>query len=219
MEMSPREFMDVCGTCAEVIPDGSQFCPRCGAVQPRHLDGSNSEPNGSAAPTEWAWCEIEWVRSFRGSEFQARPLTPGGDQNLKRSPLFRWRGLEPPSEGDADARQAHETLVRQLVAADWEPVGESGPWYAERFRRPAALPSQLVPHPVPAPVPQVVPPSPELVPTRAAPSPAAPSPLPAAAAEPVVHGAWARLGIIAITVFSVAVILFTLLVVAGAFRQ
>jgi hypothetical protein len=138
--------MDSCSSCGGQIPEGVRFCPHCGAEQ----QSKSLEPTGAAvenpastAPAkperalEWAWCEIEWVRSFRGSEFQARPLSPGLDGIPPRSSAFRWRADEPPSEINVDAREAHEELVRLLVTQGWEPAGTAGSWYAERFRRPA----------------------------------------------------------------------------------
>jgi hypothetical protein len=132
---------------------------------------------------EWVWCEIEWARSFRGSEFDARPLTPGAANSLPRSPSFRWREDDPPPETNADARRAHEELVRLLVAAGWEPVGNADPWYVEQFRRPVKLELAEVP-----------------VERTAAP--------------------WAaRIGIAAITLASLCVIIFALLVVFGSFGR
>jgi hypothetical protein len=90
---------------------------------------------GLGASTEWVWCEIEWTRSFRGSEFDARPLTPGAANSLPRSPTFQWRDDQPPPETHAPARVAHEELIRSLISAGWEPVGAADSWYAERFRR------------------------------------------------------------------------------------
>lgn len=226
----------VCGNCARGVPYGSQFCPHCGAAQ---RGDNGSAPVTSEPATEWAWCEIEWVRSFRGSEFQARPLTPEADQELVRSPMFGWRKLDPPPEADADAREAHEALVRHLVATDWEPVGENGPWYAERFRRPAFGPRQATvePEPIsaPAPVPPpesepisapapVPPPAPEhsldfdLAPMQL-PAPEARTPARAVPLEPVPKSPAVKLGIVVVTVVSIAIILFTLLVVAGFFRE
>src|SRR5437867_9526945 len=128
---------DTCSNCGGEVPEGAQFCPHCGAWQIRDGQPHRSEARETNAAAEWSWCEIEWVRSFRGSEFQARPLSPGSEQKLTRSPSFRWRRPEPPPETDAEAREAHEDLVSLLVAADWEPIGQGGSWYAERFRRPA----------------------------------------------------------------------------------
>src|SRR2546430_2481362 len=92
------EMSDICGNCGEKVPGGAQFCPHCGAWQIRDQESRASAAEAADPTTEWSWCEIEWVRSFRGSEFQARPLSPGSEQKLTRSPAFRWRRAEPPPE-------------------------------------------------------------------------------------------------------------------------
>jgi hypothetical protein len=132
---------------------------------------------------EWSWCEIEWVRSFRGSQFEARPLTPAAAADLPRSPLFRWREDRPPPETNADAREAHEALLQALVEAGWEPVADTGPWYGERFRLAAAGDE------------------PEVSYERAR-----------------VRWGAKRIGIAALTLGSLAVIVFALLVLLGSFR-
>jgi hypothetical protein len=174
--------MELCANCGGSVLEGARFCPHCGARQaeenpPRTVVTEEARPDH-----EWVWCEVEWARSFRGSEFDARPLTPGAVDSLPRSPTFRWREDHAPPDTNADARKAHEELVRSLVAAGWEPVGEADPWYGERFRRPATW------EPVEVPVERTATP-------RAA-----------------------RLGIAALTIASLVVIGFALLVLLGFFR-
>ena len=220
---------DICGNCGEKVPGGAQFCPHCGAWQIRDQEPRASAAEAADPTTEWSWCEIEWVRSFRGSEFQARPLSPGSEQKLTRSPAFRWRRAEPPPETDAEAREAHEALVSLLVAADWEPIGGAGPWYAERFRRPATVQRSLVPGDRPA-LPEV-PAKPPAIPDRTAlpkPSPAnAPTVTRASVEPPATPGVTvermktafpARLGIAVLTLISIAIIVFVVLVALGFFR-
>ena len=136
METTVMGVMDICANCGGSVPQHARFCPSCGAAQASDGPARAVATDVPDRPQKWSWCEIEWVRSFRGSEFEARPLDPDGDV-LERSPTFRWREKDPPPEGNADAREAHENLVQMLVGAGWEPVGEVAPWYAERFRRPA----------------------------------------------------------------------------------
>jgi hypothetical protein len=56
---------------------------------------------------------------------------------LARSPRFRWR-LPVSPDATRGAVAAHETLVRQLVAAGWQPCGGGSllNWYATQFRAP-----------------------------------------------------------------------------------
>jgi hypothetical protein len=176
--------METCAQCSGTVPERARFCPHCGAAQ-NHETAPQEVQVEAEVNAEWSWCEVEWVQSFRGSVFEARPLSPGAD-SVARSARFPWRGGGPPPETNAEARVAHEDLVHTLVAGGWEPVGETGPWYAERFRR---------------------------------------------ATEPSTHGvstdrsdersgvqAWARPAIAALTVVSLAVIGFALLVFLGFFR-
>jgi hypothetical protein len=136
---------------------------------------------------------------------------------------FGWRGVEPPSETDADAREAHEELVNLLVLAGWEPVGETGTWYAERFRRqesPEAAQAQ-------APIAErarreVSAREPETVLLEPEAAVLEPEPVPvereAGPVEGVRRPLPARVGIVVITVFSLLVVLFALLVFFGFFR-
>ena len=128
--------MELCANCGADLLEGAAFCPHCGVPRSEQIP-ARSVATEPALTHEWIWCEIEWTRSFRGSEFDARPITPGAANSLPRSPMFRWREDHPPPETNADARQAHEDLVGLLVTAGWEPVGSADPWYVERFRRPA----------------------------------------------------------------------------------
>lgn len=176
--MEQLEAMEPCASCSGNLPEGARFCPHCGA--PQAHEGLPQTAPEEAPATEWAWCEIEWVRSFRGSEFEARPLTPGADASA-RSPKFRWREERPPPETDAGARGAHEELVHALVAAGWEPVAEAGPWYGERFRRPAVSDTAEV------------------------------------SAERSTNRWPARVGLVALTLGSLAVIVFAVLVLLGFF--
>lgn len=180
--------MGPCASCGGDVPERARFCPHCGSPQ-THEDSGGITATEEAEPSpQWAWCEIEWIHSFRGSEFEARPLAPGTDA-LARSPRFRWRANEPPPETNADAREAHEELVHVLVSAGWEPVGDGGPWYGERFRRPAES--------------ETLEASPERADAR-----------PRSARAPV---PWARLGIVVLTLGSLAIIIFALLVLLGFF--
>jgi hypothetical protein len=179
--MEQLEAMEPCANCGRNVPEGARFCPHCAAPQ-AHPDLPQTAVPEEAPATEWAWCEIEWVRSFRGSVFEARPLTPEADASA-RSPMFRWREEQPPPETNAGARGAHEELVHALVAAGWEPVADAGPWYGEQFRRPAVTEAPEV--------------SVERSTTR-----------------------WpARFGIVALTLGSLAVIVFAVLVLLGFFVQ
>jgi zinc-ribbon domain len=224
-----------CSSCGEQIPAGVRFCEYCGTWQGRN----DSLRASQLATQEWAWREIEWVRSFRGSEFQARPLSPDPTAELTRSPLFRWREPSPPPETHAEARAAHEELVRLMVESDWEPVGSDGPWYAERFRRPFTPPPDTLPAARETGAELAVPgPSTDALPVTnvAPPAPANPEPPPvpevAAASAGSAHEPQlapmivieparpflARAGIALVTIVSVAIIIFALLVLAGHFR-
>jgi hypothetical protein len=97
-----------------------------------------SRPPGRSFPADApsVTCEIKWVRGKGRSEFQAIATTPGGAEALiARSPSFRRRLPVSPDATPA-AAAAHETLVRQLLAAGWQPCARGGlvKWYADRFR-------------------------------------------------------------------------------------
>ena len=175
--------MESCANCGADVLEGAPFCPHCGVPTGEQTPSPAVATEGAELTHDWIWCEIEWIRSFRGSEFDARPLTPGAANSLPRSPVFRWREDHPPPETNADARQAHEDLVGMLVTAGWEPVGSADPWYVERFRRPATR---------------------ELVQLRV---------------ERPGRSVAARLGIAALTLGSLAAIVFAMLVVLGYFGR
>jgi len=91
-------------------------------------------PFPAGAPT--ITCEIKWVRAKGRSEFQAIALGPDGAEALiARSPSFRWRLPVSPDATPA-AAAAHDTLVRQLLAARWQLSARGGllNWYGDRFR-------------------------------------------------------------------------------------
>ena len=83
-------------------------------------------------------CEIKWVRGRGDGEFQAiLPAPDGGQLVLAHSPRFPWRLPLVSPDATPRAAAAHETLVRQLLAAGWQPCGAGLlNWYAHRFRAP-----------------------------------------------------------------------------------
>ena len=89
-------------------------------------------------------CEIKWVRGRGDGEFQAiAPAPDGGQLVLARSPRFRWRLPLVSPDATPRAAAAHATLVRQLVAAGWQPCGIGLlNWYSHRFAAPQTFAAQ-----------------------------------------------------------------------------
>jgi hypothetical protein len=83
---------------------------------------------------DWELCEIDCWQGYLKSDFYAHRLGHESGPEIGRSPMFRWRGGAPPPR-EEKILAVHGTLVRRLLDAGWEPVGEPKPWYAQRFRR------------------------------------------------------------------------------------
>jgi hypothetical protein len=86
-------------------------------------------------PTE-EFCQIRVWRGYAKARFYAS-LDLGGEEEfaVAESRSFRFRGNGTPDDTEA-AHEAHQALVRKLVAKGWEPEGSGGSWYSTRFRRP-----------------------------------------------------------------------------------
>jgi uncharacterized protein len=119
-----------CFNCGGDLPEGARFCPSCGAP----VGETNALPLGSPTPNPGGWelCEIVCWRGYFKADFYARQV--GSDDEIERSPMFRWRHDDPPPR-EGKFLAAHERLVSRLVNDGWQPLGEARPWYAQRFRR------------------------------------------------------------------------------------
>ena len=80
-------------------------------------------------------CEIALWHGYTKSHFYARAV---GDDGVEiaygESPSFRSHTVQ---NGDPEAavREAHEELVRQLLADGWNVTGANGTWYSVRLSR------------------------------------------------------------------------------------
>jgi hypothetical protein len=95
---------------------------------------ANALPLRSPSPNTGSWelCEIACWRGYLKADFYARRV--GSDDEIARSPMFRWRGDDPPPR-EGKFLAAHEQLVSRLVNNGWQALGDARPWYAQRFRR------------------------------------------------------------------------------------
>ena len=79
-------------------------------------------------------CSIFGSRNGRFADFYALAAGAGGRQWIvRRSPWFEWLAGEPPAE----AYEAHDILVDELLRDGWRLVGVEGAWYRQRFERPS----------------------------------------------------------------------------------
>ncbi len=85
----------------------------------------------------WASCDITWRRSYLSCAFVAAARN-GDDEQVMRSPAFRWRnGNGVPAEAP-DAVASLAALEEALLGEGWERIDEPRDhWCALRFRRPA----------------------------------------------------------------------------------
>ena len=102
-------------------------------VPPPHPQETRPSPRQEEA---FDTCEIVWWRGIVKSQFFA-VVTSGTDdtERVAESPLFRWRGAEPP-EPIGEPLAAHRTLVAILEADGWARAGDGDEWYTLRYRRP-----------------------------------------------------------------------------------
>ena len=85
----------------------------------------------------WARCDITSQRSYASCAFVAVARN-GDDEEVMRSPAFRWRkGNEGPVEAP-DAVASLAALEEALLVEGWERIDDPrDQWYSLRFRRPA----------------------------------------------------------------------------------
>ena len=124
----------------QLLAAGWQPCGRAGVLhwyadRFQALASKPIEQLPAAAPP--VVCEIKWVKFKARSEFHAIARTPEGEALVARSPSFRW-WLPVSPDATPAAAAAHQTLVRQLLAAGWAPCDGGGllHWYGQRFRSP-----------------------------------------------------------------------------------
>jgi hypothetical protein len=81
------------------------------------------------------WCAIVLRRADRGGEFQVVALVDSGEWKV----VCRSETIKLSRSGEArhrgPARQAHDALTRQLLAAGWTAVGARGRWHDSTFVR------------------------------------------------------------------------------------
>jgi hypothetical protein len=139
-ELDRSTYMAICANCGFSVSNEMRYCPRCGT--PARGEGRGARRPGAeiavVAPeqSDDEYCQIDYWHGYVRSDFGARGLQAQGE--IARSPLFRWWRAEPPRP-EGNALEAYQLLVGRLREVGWTPVGNPHPWYAQRFRRPAAL--------------------------------------------------------------------------------
>jgi hypothetical protein len=114
-------------------------------AEPEEVAAPAAEPVPAEAEEEMApqeeLCEVRWWRGYVRSRFYAEVEAPEGYSILAESPMFRWRGQDPPAQ-EGEVAAAHDALVGELMRLGWV-IDEPGPddepalWYEIRLRRAA----------------------------------------------------------------------------------
>ncbi len=125
-----------CSNCGTQLPDEAMFCSKC---------GKSLKPTAQVGPTpeKWEICEIMLDKRNELAAgaiywFYASALGPNGEYSAGESPdvAIGSRFFNYPKNNDKKAITAHETLVKDLMAYNWESVQSSGTnWWASKFRR------------------------------------------------------------------------------------
>ena len=124
-----------CSNCGTQIPDESNFCLNCG--KPQKADVVPFQP-------KYEFCEIVYVCVKQGGiffdpldklQFWAKATGETGNYDAGESDIFEGTRLGPNSSKN-DAVDAHDGLVKKLLANGWERIETQGSeWYSFRFRR------------------------------------------------------------------------------------
>jgi zinc-ribbon domain len=133
-----------CQNCGTQIPDGANYCHKCGKAQKLELPTDD---------VQWETCEINVADTNKVNEsmvgallsplisityhFEANALGPNGSYIAGKSKSFKGHPHTPNQE----KRQLFNFLVAELLQDGWEPVQSqaSNParWWEREFRRQA----------------------------------------------------------------------------------
>ncbi len=126
-----------CSNCGTQLPDNSNFCNECGALQK-----SATEINSNKI--EWEVCkvDVENVSSFINIMFSEAPII---DLFVKPSLIFKAEAIGPNGvyivakseqfkDTNKERKRVRDAFLARLVNDGWEPVPNSSP-YNLQFRR------------------------------------------------------------------------------------
>lgn len=130
-----------CMNCGKELPDGANFCLRCGKPQKAGVQALIEEE------PQWETCEISYYQTHEGwtpnacrFRFYASAIGSKGKYTAKETSELKgdpsdgnWRFVSTENQIHIDA--AHNNLVAHLVRDGWEPLTRGQYWYSERFRR------------------------------------------------------------------------------------